>query len=190
MRPMPWTGFGAGQCSEWERVLGGGGCAAAKQRNKSRKKKTQESGNTIQNRKVVKQIPGMTRKRTDRLTALQQAYGRSQARSEQTDRRSPEEYLRDKGNVLKWIWWITWRVYHTCKEFYSSTEVFGKERTSDKHKSKQNEQKNNYHSKRGWKSIIQERKYSNDYLTHIEENVYSYHSESTEYYWFFDKMRE
>lgn len=76
------------KCSEWEKVLVGRGCAAAKQRNKSRKKKTQESGNMMQNRKVVKQIPGMRRNRTDRLTALQQAYGRSQARSEQTDRRS------------------------------------------------------------------------------------------------------
>lgn len=65
--------------------------------------------------------------------------------------------------------------------------MFGEERTSDRHNSKQSEQKNKaiIIPKGGGKLFKREN--TNDDLTHIEENVYSYHSESTKYYWFFDK---
>lgn len=61
------------------------------------------------------------------------------------------------------------------------------ERTSDRHNSKQSEQKNKaiIIPKGGGKLFKREN--TNDDLTHIEENVYSYHSVSirTKYYWYF-----
>lgn len=65
--------------------------------------------------------------------------------------------------------------------------MFGEERTSDRHNSKQSEQKNKaiIIPKGGGKLFKREN--TNDDLTHIEENVYSYHSVSirTKYYWYF-----